>query len=1212
MHSEPSPAPTADFPGRGEMAARMRATDWAATPVGPVASWPSSLRTAVHIVLGSRHPMFVWWGPRLVNFYNDAYAPILGKRHPAALGRPARDAWADIWADVGPLADAVARGESTWNDRLKLVMERNGYPEETYFTFSYSPAPDDAGGVGGLFCACSEETDRVLADRRLALLRELAAATADARSVADVCRAATDVLGRHPQDVPFALIYLPDVADGRRVRLAAAVGIEPGSPLAPTTAVVSPDAGTAAGGTAAGVTHAESAAGLWPFDRAAAGRPSVVPGLAGYTVSACTSAAAGPADPSTPVPHRAPVPHTAVVLALTGGGRDHPGGFLVAGVSPLRPVDAGYLGFADLLASNLAGALAAAGSHEGQQRLLAALEAERARLAEVFRRSPAFTAVLRGPTQVFELANDRYYQLVGHRTVIGRPIREALPEVAGQGFFELLDRVYATGEPFVGRDMAAQLEREPGQPLAERVVEFVFQPLLDPDGAVDGILVHGVDLTEHKRAEAAVRRSEERFRAAFEQADVGMVLCDLRGRVTRANPAFCRLTGYPEAEMVGRTSGHMTHPDDRSANVDFVSTLADGTRPSVVFEKRYLRKGDGHVVWAQASVSLVRDAAGDPAGMMAFVQDVSGRKRAEADLRESEERLRVAVEIAQLGTFEIDLRTEAVAVNDAGRAIFGWPAGVAPTVGRVRADVHPDDRDDVVRQVRAALADGGPGRFEVEHRIVRPDGATRWVRVRGRAAFDAGAGVGGAAARCVGTYLDITARREAALRRESLLAAERAARAEAERAGRIKDEFLATLSHELRTPLNAILGWAQIVRRTPAEAETVAEGMAVIERNARAQSRIVDDLLDMSRIISGKLRVEFQPVDLATVVAAAVDTVRPTADAKGVRLHADLAGRAAPVSGDPNRLQQVFWNLVTNAVKFTTRGGRVGVSLEGGETQWVVRVADTGEGIVPEFLPHVFDRFRQADAGTTRRHGGLGLGLAIVKQLVELHGGSAQAASPGPGLGTTLTVTVPALVEAVDSPDANDHNSRAPLQLDMLAGEGQPAGMAALGEGGPPAWRGTSPPSVEGTPMLTADLRARLVGLNVLVVDDEADARGLVRRLFEECGAVVTTAASAAEAVERVVADRPDLLVSDIGMPDEDGYSLIRRVRLLTEDGVGGLPAVALTAYAGLEDRERAVSAGFQEHVAKPVEPAKLLATAARLAGRLGAPKSDPNGPRYR
>lgn len=402
----------------------------------------------------------------------------------------------------------------------------------------------------------------------------------------------------------------------------------------------------------------------------------------------------------------------------------------------------------------------------------------------------------------------------------------------------------------------------------------------------------------------------------------------------------------------------------------------------------------------------------------------------------------------------------------------------------------------------------------------------------------------------------------------SLLQSERAARAEAEKADRMKDEFLATLSHELRTPLNAILGWAQVIRHSR-DNETLDEGLAIIERNARVQVQLIEDLLDMSRIISGKIRLDTQMVDPATFIDAAIKTVMPAAEAKGIHLEKLLAENAGAVTGDPNRLQQVVWNLLANAIKFTPKGGRVTVLVERVGSQIEISVSDTGQGISPQFLPHVFERFRQADGATTRSHGGLGLGLAIVKHLVELHGGTIGATSAGEGQGSTFTVSLP--VTAIRRP-AQEKWSRHQR--------------------------------TDESPLLCEP--ALLNGLTVLVVDDDQDARELLHRILEECGARVISASSATEGVSFLERAAPSVLISDIGMPEVDGYEFLRRARALWARRGQNVPAIALTAFARSEDRTRALLAGYMVHVSKPVDPQELLATVASLTGRTGAESAEP------
>ena len=379
----------------------------------------------------------------------------------------------------------------------------------------------------------------------------------------------------------------------------------------------------------------------------------------------------------------------------------------------------------------------------------------------------------------------------------------------------------------------------------------------------------------------------------------------------------------------------------------------------------------------------------------------------------------------------------------------------------------------------------------------------------------------------------------------------------------MKDEFLSTLSHELRTPLNAIVGWAKILRSSTVDAEDLAEGLAAIDRNSQAQAQIIEDLLDISRITSGNLRLEVQRLALADIIEEALAVVLPAANAKEIRIHKVLDSLTAPVTGDPARLQQVVWNLLANAVKFTPRGGQVQVLLERVNSHVEISVIDTGIGIKPEFLPHVFDRFSQADTSTTRRYAGLGLGLAIVKRLVEMHGGSIRAKSPGEGQGATFTVALPITVVHPDRPE-------------------------------PPKVR---PRGNSGAARDAYQDRA-LAGLKVLVVDDEPDARQVLRRALSDCHAEVIAAASAAEALESITKSRPDVLVCDIGMPDEDGYDLIQQVR--ANPATRDIPAAALTAFARPEDRKRSLLAGFQAHIAKPVDPAELTAVVASLAFRTG------------
>jgi CheY-like chemotaxis protein/two-component sensor histidine kinase len=385
------------------------------------------------------------------------------------------------------------------------------------------------------------------------------------------------------------------------------------------------------------------------------------------------------------------------------------------------------------------------------------------------------------------------------------------------------------------------------------------------------------------------------------------------------------------------------------------------------------------------------------------------------------------------------------------------------------------------------------------------------------------------------------------------------ARNELERAARLKDEFLATLSHELRTPLNAMLGWIQVLRRSPADAPTIGKGLETIERNIRVQGQLIEDLLDMSRIVSGKLRLNVQEVQLPAVIESALDTVRPAAEAKAIELIRSIEPLTEPVLGDAHRLQQIVWNLLSNAIKFTPAGGRVSVALRKLDDQAQLVIEDNGKGVEPDFLPHLFERFRQADASPSRDFGGLGLGLSIVKHLTELHGGGVQAYSEGEGRGTKFTVQLP-----VARAPTTEHPQSAVRPTDSRF---QPLD----------------------------DSSVKLAGVTVMVVDDNSDARELIERVLKDCGAETVLAASADEAQLLLRSHSPDILLSDIGMPRKDGYQLMLELR---KSGLT-IPSIALTAFARPEDRTRALTAGFQMHIAKPVEPRELIAAVASLVRTL-------------
>jgi signal transduction histidine kinase len=523
---------------------------------------------------------------------------------------------------------------------------------------------------------------------------------------------------------------------------------------------------------------------------------------------------------------------------------------------------------------------------------------------------------------------------------------------------------------------------------------------------------------------------------------------------------------------------------------------------------------------------------------------------------------RVADAIAAVRQGAVDLVLLDLALPDsAGLETFERVRDAAPDVPIVVL-TRLDDASVAMRAMRSGAQDYLPKSQLEPESLLR---SVRYATERKQAERDRAALVREQAARAEAetqrAQLDALAAERAQLleREQTARVAAEEAHERAEDANRAKDDFLATVSHELRTPLNAMLGWTRLLQGGQLSDEKRAAALAAIERNGRAQAQLIDAILDVARIISGKLRVEFCPVDPESVVSAAADVVRPTADAKGVELVVTRRGAPRDIFGDPDRLQQIIWNLLTNALKFTPNGGRVEASIAHESEAVTIQVSDTGLGIAAEFLPHVFERFRQADSAPSRTHGGLGLGLAIVRHLVDLHGGSVGVHSPGIGLGSIFTVRLPAR----------------PPAIAQAAGKHPLAASHA-----------------------SADLVHWLDGLHVLVVDDDADAREVVAMALEQHGASVVTASTAAAGLEELRRRRPDVLVSDIGLPREDGYAFISQIRSGQADGAVDVPAVALTAYARVEDAKRAIDAGFQMHAAKPLDLDALVSLVAKLAGR--------------
>jgi PAS domain S-box-containing protein len=657
-------------------------------------------------------------------------------------------------------------------------------------------------------------------------------------------------------------------------------------------------------------------------------------------------------------------------------------------------------------------------------------------------------------------------------------------------------------------------------------------------GEITGYLGTLTDITERKQIEEALQQREAELRLVTNAVPALISFVDSEQYFRFNNRGYEEWFGYSATEIYGKHIREVLGEAAYEKIRPYAEQVLTGQQ--VTFESQ-LTYQDGSLRYVSATYVPRFDSDGAVEGFVALVNDISDRKQAEAILRQSEDRLRMAIESAQLGTWDWNLNTNELTWDAGCKAMFGLPPEAESSVEVFFKGLHPDDHERLEQVVQWSLDPASNGIYDVEYRTIGiEDRVERWVRAKGQTYFDPT----GQPQRFIGTVLDITEQKRVEIEREQLLAREQAAREQAEAANRIKDEFLAVVSHELRSPLNPILGWAKLLRSRQLDEQKTQHALEVIERNTQMQAQLINDLLDVSRILRGKLSLNITSVDLASTIEAALETVRLAAEAKSIQIHTLIDSKAGHVSGDSDRLQQVIWNLLSNAVKFTAQGGQVEVRLERySPSHAQITITDTGKGIDPNFLPHVFDRFRQEDAATTRQFGGLGLGLALVRYLVELHGGTVEANSLGEGQGATFTVQLP-----LTSPQLAIAQEIEPFQ--------------------PPL-----------------DLNA----IRVLVVDDDASTREFISFLLELHQANVMAASTANEAIALLTQFNPDIILSDIGMPEVDGYMLMQQIRALSPEQGGQIPAIALTAYAGEINYQRAIAAGFQKHISKPVEPDILI-----------------------
>ncbi len=1220
--------------GGGEMGARMREMDWSRTSLGPPERWPQSLKTAVRIMLTSRQAMFVWWGEELVNLYNDAYKAIVGGRHPDALGMPAAQLWREIWDQVGPRAEsAILKNEGTYDESLLLVMERNGYPEETYYTFSYSPVPDDEGGTGGIICANTDDTQRIIGERQLALLRELASRTADARTFDQACTLSARCLETNPYDLPFAMIYLVD-PDRRRLLLAGTCGIQRGLPATPETVDL-------------------DGASPWPLAAA----------LQSHKACLVSDLSAFGELPTGAWPRP---PQHAVAVPIAPSGQTGKAGILIAGLNPFRLFDDGYRGFVDLVAAQIAASVANAQAYEEERKRAEALaELDRAKTTFFSNVSHEFRTPLTlmlGPlADMLDSADGESRELLA---LVNRNGQRLLKLVNTLLEFSRIEagRVQAVYEPVDLAAYTAELasvfraavekaglrlvietpplpepvyvDRDLWEKVVLNLVSNAFKYTLEGEiqvslRTVEGAAVlavrdtgTGIPAAELPNLFNRFHRVQETRGRSHEGTGIGLALVlelvKLHGGTVQAESVYGEGSTFTVAVPFG--SSHL--PADRVSAPRALPSPAFGASPFLEEALRWLPDAEGEALPIPEAPAHPADPdhprarillADDNADMRDYLRRLLAADYQVLPVADGEHALRLAAEqkpdlvisdvmmpildgFGLLVALRADARTASIPViilsARAGEEarVEGLQAGaddyltkpfsarellarVGGTLALAKARREAMRREEELKaetaNVLENIAEGffaldGEFRFTYVNAEAERLNGVRREDLLGRPIWEVFPAI-------LGTRVETEYRRAMServpVRFENLYEpwsrwfeidvyptdtdglaiyfrdiTDRKRDMEAlQEADRRKDEFLATLAHELRNPLAPIRNGLQILRLAKDDREAEERARAMIERQVRQMVRLIDDLLDLSRISRGKVELRRERIPLETVVQNAVETSRPLIEQSGHRLTLDLPAEPLCVDADVTRIAQVVANLLNNAAKYTEPGGDIRLTVSSGESDVAISVQDNGVGIPAPMLPQIFEMFTQVDRSLERSQGGLGIGLTLVKRLVEMHGGTVEARSQGHGQGSEFVIRLPLLKAAPED----------------------------------------SPPPADGELAAGASGRRR-----ILVADDNVDSAVSLTLMLEFMGNEVRTAHDGIEAVAAAAEFRPELILLDIGMPGMNGYDACREIR--RQPWGQGTVIAALTGWGQDEDKRRSREAGFDQHLIKPVEPAAL------------------------